>query len=67
MQVTVDIDKTQIVRLIDQLAINEKLQLVKQSEKETFKYRLENLRESIPENDLTDEDILAEVMSVRNK
>ncbi len=67
MQLTVDIDKTQILNLIDQLAINDKLQIVKKLEKDTLKYRIESLRDSISANGITEDDILSEVMSIRKK
>ena len=65
MQLTIDFDTKQVFNIIEQLNIDDKIQILKRLEKETFEYRVDKLRESIPDNDLTEDDIVSEVMKVR--
>ncbi|MCK4797603.1 MAG: hypothetical protein KAT05_09490 [Spirochaetes bacterium] len=46
--------------------VNEKLNIVKKLEEDTFEYRLDKLRNSIPNSDITNEDIIKEVKKIIN-
>jgi hypothetical protein len=67
MQVIVDFDTKQLLNIIDQLNINEKIKILKKLEGDTFEYRLNNLRNNIPDNSLSDDDVINEVMNFRNQ
>ena len=67
MQLTIDINKNDIYKILDQLDIDEKINIVKKLENETFALRLKKLRDDIPKSDITDDEILEEVKKVRCK
>jgi len=67
MNVTLDFDTKQILKILDQLDIDEKIKIIKKLENETFEYRLKKLRNSIPKIKLMDEDIMKEIKSIRKK
>jgi len=58
---------TDILKLIKSFSIEDKVRLEKTLEKETLVYRAQKLSERIKANDLTSEDILAEVAACRKK
>ncbi len=67
MNVTLDFDTKQILKILDQLDIDEKIKIIKKLENETFEYRLKKLRNTIPKIKLTDEEIMKEIKSIRKK
>ncbi|MBP7552483.1 MAG: hypothetical protein KA885_03580 [Spirochaetes bacterium] len=67
MQVTVDLDLKQLTNVIQKLEVSDKIKLLKKLENDTFDYRMKYLRNSIPENDITEDDIINEVKSVRKR
>lgn len=56
-----------ILKLIKSFSIEDKVRLEKELEKETLVYRAQKLSERIKANDLTSEDIVAEVAAYRKK
>lgn len=67
MQITIDFNKEQIYTILNQLNMNEKLDLVKKLEKETFEYRLKNLENTIEKSNIDENEILKEIKSIRNQ
>lgn len=65
MQITIDFNSEQIYKILNQLDVKEKLNLVKRLEKETFEYRLNKLQKSITQSDFSEIEILSEIKSVR--
>ena len=57
----------EIVKLIKSFSIEDKVRLEKELEKETLLYRAQKLSEKIKKNDLTMEDVVAEVSAYRTK
>ena len=57
----------EIVKLIKSFSIEDKVRLEKELEKETLLYRAQKLSEKIKQNDLTMEDVVAEVAAYRKK
>ena len=57
----------EIVKLIKSLSIEDKVRLEKELEKETLLYRAQKLSEKIKQNDLTMDDVVAEVSAYRSK
>ena len=57
----------EIVKLIKSFSIEDKVRLEKELEKETLVYRAQKLSEKIKKNDLTMEDVVAEVSAYRTK
>ena len=66
MQITLDFNSNQIYNMLNWLDVNEKLNIVKKLEEDTFEYRLDKLRNSIPNSDITNEDIIKEVKKIIN-
>jgi hypothetical protein len=56
-----------IVKLIKSFSIEDKVRLEKELEKETLEYRAKKLSERIKGNDLTLEDVVAEISTYRKK
>ncbi len=56
-----------ILKLIKSFSIEDKVRLEKELEKETLVYRAQKLSENIKVNNLTMEDVVAEVMEYRKK
>jgi len=56
-----------VLKLIKSFSIEDKVRLEKELEKETLVYRAEKLSERIKPNDLTMEDVVAEVSEYRKK
>lgn len=56
-----------VLKLIKSFSIEDKVRLEKELEKETLVYRAQKLSERIKANDLTTEDIVAEVAACRKK
>ena len=54
-----------VLKLIKSFSIEDKLKLEKELEKETLVYRAQKLSEKIKANDLTIEDVVAEVSEYR--
>ena len=67
MQITIDFNKEQIDTILNQLNMNEKLDLVKKLEKETFEYRLRNLENTIEKSNINEDEVIKEIKSIRNK
>lgn len=65
MQITIDFNSEQIYKILNQLDVNEKLNLVKMLEKDTFEYRLNKLQKSITQSNFSEVEILNEIKSVR--
>jgi len=57
----------EIVKLIKSFSIEDKVRLEKELEKETLVYRAQKLSEKIKKNDLTMEDVVAEVSAYRTR
>jgi hypothetical protein len=55
------------LKLIKSFSIEDKVRLEKELEKETLSYRAQKLTEKIKENELTIDNILAEVSEYRRK
>lgn len=56
-----------VLKLIKSFSIEDKVRLEKELEKETLVYRAQKMTERIKANDLTIEDIVAEVAEYRKK
>jgi len=56
-----------VLKLIKSFSIEDKVRLEKELEKETIIYRAKKLSERIKTNDLTTEDVVAEVAEYRKK
>ena len=56
-----------VLKLIKTFSIEDKLRLEKELEKETLVYRVQKLSERIKTNDLTMDDVVAEVTEYRKK
>ena len=56
-----------VLKLIKSFSIEDKVRLEKELEKETLIYRAQKLSEKIKANDLTMEDVVAEVAEYRKK
>jgi hypothetical protein len=56
-----------VLKLIKSFSIEDKVRLEKELEKETLVYRAQKLSEKIKANDLTMEDVVAEVAEYRKK
>lgn len=56
-----------VLKLIKSFSIEDKVRLEKELEKETLVYRAQKLSERIKTNDLTIEDVVAEVVEYRKK
>ena len=56
-----------VIKLIKSFSIEDKVRLEKELEKETLVYRAQKLSEKIKTNDLTIEDVVAEVSEYRKK
>jgi hypothetical protein len=56
-----------VLKLIKSFSIEDKVRLEKELEKETLVYRAQKLSERIKTNDLTIEDVVAEVSEYRKK
>ena len=56
-----------VLKLIKSFSIEDKVRLEKELEKETLVYRAQKLTESVKVNDLTMEDVVAEVAEYRKK
>ena len=56
-----------ILKLIKSFSIEDKVRLEKELEKETLEYRAKKLSERIKGNDLTLEDVVAEISTYRKK
>ena len=56
-----------VLKLIKSFSIEDKVRLEKELEKETLVYRAQKLSEKIKSNDLTIEDVVAEVVEYRKK
>jgi len=56
-----------VLKLIKSFSIEDKVRLEKELEKETLIYRAQKLSERIKANDLTTEDVVAEVAEYRKK
>ena len=56
-----------VLKLIKSFSIEDKVRLEKELEKETLVYRAQKLSERIKANDLTMEDVVAEVAEYRKK
>ena len=61
------IDLDQLTRLIGQRNINEKLELIRVLEKDTYPIRFRQLLKRMQSNDLTISEITSEVESVRTQ
>ncbi|MFQ5356587.1 MAG: hypothetical protein ACE5DY_08925 [Mariprofundaceae bacterium] len=67
MSVSSSIDLNQLKRLIGQRNINEKLELIRVLEKDTYPIRFRQLLKRMKIDDLTIDEITAEVESVRTQ
>ena len=56
-----------VLKLIKSFSIEDKVRLEKELEKETIMYRSEKLSQRVKSNDLSTEDIVAEVAEYRKK
>ena len=56
-----------VLKLIRSFSIEDKVRLEKELEKETIVYRAEKLSERVKSNDLSTEDVVAEVAEYRKK
>ena len=56
-----------VLKMIKSFSIEDKVRLEIELEKETIIYRAEKLSERIKANDLTEEDVIAEVAEYRKK
>ena len=56
-----------VLKLIKSFSIEDKVRLEKELEKETLVYRAQKLTESVKVNNLTIEDVVAEVAEYRKK
>jgi hypothetical protein len=56
-----------VLKLIKSFSMEDKVRLEKELEKETLIYRAQKLSENIKANDLTMEDVVAEVMEYRKR
>jgi hypothetical protein len=56
-----------VLKLIKSFSIEDKVRLEKELEKETLVYRAQKMSERIKANDLTIEDVVAEVTEYRKK
>ncbi len=67
MSIALQLDFTQLKSLVSQCDPQEKLELVRQLENETFATRLSRFREKMSKADLSLDDITAEVEEVRKQ
>jgi hypothetical protein len=65
MNLSISIDFPQLKTVVEQCNLNEKLELLQLLEKETFSIRFKNFLKSIQTDELSLEDITAEVEAVR--
>ena len=65
--VNIKFDFNQLLFMVKQCDVNQKLAIVKALENDTFKLRFNNLIAELKENDLTAEDVTKEVEAVRKK
>lgn len=67
MSVALQIDLDELKKLVSQCDTEEKIELVRQLENETFSDRLSRLRDKLSAADLSIDDITKEVESVRKQ
>ncbi|MBD3290749.1 hypothetical protein GF337_18225 [candidate division KSB1 bacterium] len=67
MSATLAIDLEQLKMLIDQCPIEEKVELIRFLEKETFEIRFRNLLEQLKTSEISMDEITREVEIVRQK
>lgn len=67
MSVSPSIDLDQLKHLIGQRSINEKLELIRVLEKDTYPIRFRQLLERMKIDDLTLDEVISEVESVRTQ
>lgn len=67
MSINLSLDLSQLKALIGQCELDEKLELIRVLEKDTYPVRFSQLLERLKLNDLTIEEITSEVETVRAK
>ncbi len=67
MNLTVSIDFNQLKSLINQCGTEEKTEIIRMLEKDTFSFRFQQFLDKVKTDDLTLEEITAEVETVRGK
>lgn len=65
VKINVELPFNEILKVIDGLAIDQKVQILEMLEKETFKNRFLKLTEGLKDNTLSMDDITKEVETVR--
>jgi len=65
--VNLKFDFNQLLLMVEQCDVNQKLAIVKALEKDTFKARFKQLLSELKDNDITPEDVIKEVEIVRKK
>jgi hypothetical protein len=65
--VNLKFDFNQLLLMVEQCNVNQKLAIVKALEKDTFKIRFKQLLSELKNNDITPDDVLKEVEFVRKK
>jgi len=60
-------DFNQLLLMVEQFDVNQKLAIVKALEKDTFKVRFKQLLSELKDNEITPEDVIKEVEIVRQK
>ncbi len=65
--VNIQVEFNQLLSIIKQCDVNQKIEIVKELENETFKPRFKKLLSELKDNDFTPEDITKEVERIRTK
>jgi aromatic ring hydroxylase len=60
-------DFNQLLAMVEQCNINQKMAIIKALEKDTYKARFKQLLDELKENDLTPDEVTTEVELVRKK